>query len=269
MPASRLAAVSAHATSVRRSSLVAALITVALGASSAANAATVLIDFGNNNSFRGASVVNPDSNGNTWNSLQTGVFYTNLLDTTGAATTIDFGFSTGVGTDSFNGPAGVTTNTPLTQAEIDAADIDQAALGILGVKAAAVDFVSGAGVRFEVQQLDPTKTYNLTFFGSHKFSSVDATRYTVFSDNTYTVPVATGTLNVQTPGSPNLHNRDRVLTLSGIAPQAGNIFYVEFIGADGGGVGYLNDMVISEVVPEPTSIAVIGAAGLLLARRRR
>jgi hypothetical protein len=37
---------------------------------------TVLIDFGNDNSFRGVSVPAPDQNGNYWNSLLPGLFYT-------------------------------------------------------------------------------------------------------------------------------------------------------------------------------------------------
>src|SRR4030095_9481216 len=93
---------------------------------SSAMAATVLIDFGNNNSYRGVSAPNPDPNGNFWNSLQTGLFYQNLINTSNSPTTIDFGFSTGVGTDSFNGPAGVTSNPP-TPAEIAATDINTAA----------------------------------------------------------------------------------------------------------------------------------------------
>jgi hypothetical protein len=245
------------------------VVMTALGLAEAAGAATVLIDFGNNNSFRGASAPSPDQNGNRWNSMQPGLFYTNLIDTTGAATTIDFGFSTPVGTDSFNGPAGVTNNSPLTQAEIDAADIDQAALGNLGVKAAAVDFAAEANCRFEVQQLDPTKLYNLTFFGSHKFSTSDSTTYSIYTDNTFTTLVASGALNVQQPGSPNLHNRDTVLTLSNIAPQASNILYVQFTGTTGG-FGYLNSMSISEAVPEPGSgLALCALAGLMAARRRR
>ena len=244
-----------------------ALIT-GVGLAASAEAATVLIDFGNNNSFRGASVPNPDQNGNRWNSMQPGLFYTNLIDTTGAATTIDFGFSTPVGTDSFNGPAGVTSNSPLTQAEIDAADIDEAALGNLGVKAAAVDFAAETNCRFEIQQLDPTKTYNLKFFGSHKFSTSDSTTYSIYTDNTFTSLVASGVLNVQQPGSPNLHNRDTVLTLSNIAPQTANILYVQFTGTTGGN-GYLNSMAISEV-PEPGSgLAVCALAGLMAARRRQ
>src|SRR3954465_10053436 len=127
----------------RAAGLAVAMITGGIGLTASADAAApVLIDFGNNQSFRGASVVNPDQNGNQWTSMRTGVFYQNLIDATGTPTTIDFGFSTPVGTDSYNGPAGPTVNSPLTQAEIDATDIDQAALGILGVKAAAVDFVA-------------------------------------------------------------------------------------------------------------------------------
>jgi hypothetical protein len=253
-------------TLVNRFALAVALA-AALG--STAGAQTVLIDFGNNTSFRGASVVNPDENGNAWNSLQPGLFYSNLVDTGNNATTIDFGFSTPVGTDSFNGPAGVTANSPLTAAEIAAADIDAAALGILGVKAAAVDFAAEVNTRFEIQQLDPANTYTLTFFGSHKFSADDATVYSVYTDNTYSTLVASGSLNVQTPGSPSLHNRDKVLTLSNLAPQTSNILYVQFTGANGN-TGYLNSLAITAVpVPEPaTALLLVGGAALALGYRR-
>lgn len=243
------------------------------GLAGSAMAQTVLIDFGQDNSFRGVSVPNPDPNGNTWNSLTPGFFYTNLVDITNTATTIDFGFSTPVGTDSFNGPAGVTSFPDPTPAEIAATDIDIAALGLLGVKEAAIDFAASPDpgdprARFEIQQLDPTKTYNLTLFGSHKFSNNDATVYSVFTDNTYTTLVATASLNVQQPGSPNLHNRDTVVTFSGLSPQASNILYVQFVGAQGS-LGYLNSMQIT-AVPEPSALLgmATGLAALCGLRRR-
>lgn len=251
-------------------------MTLAMVASLAASAAaqTVLIDFGTNASFRGVDVPIPDANGNYWNGVAPGGFFVDLKDTTNVPTTIDFGFSTPVGTDSFNGPAGATTFPDPTAGEIAATDIDVAALGILGIKEAAIDFVAGPSlvdnrVRFEIQQLDPSKTYNLTFFGSHKFSDDDTTVFTVFSDNTYLTPVATTSLNVQTPGSPFLHNRDTVATLTGIAPQASNILYVQFVGINGGN-GYLNDMVIT-AVPEPSALLCMasGVALLVGLRRRR
>ncbi|HZJ16479.1 MAG TPA: hypothetical protein VFD27_15595, partial [Chthoniobacteraceae bacterium] len=218
---------------------------------SSAMAATVLIDFGNNTSFRGVSVPNPDPNGNFWNSLQPGLFYQNLVGTSNTATTIDLGFSTPVGTDSYNGPAGVTSDPP-TAAEIAATDIDTAALGILGVKEAAFDYAAtpapNTPARFEIQQLDPTKRYNLTFFGSHKYNTNDTTTYSIYTDNTYTTLVSSVNLFV---GSGNTHNRDQVAVLNNIAPQTSNILYVQFFGAGGSGEGYLNSMSLS-VVPDPS-----------------
>jgi hypothetical protein len=234
---------------------------------------TVLIDFGNDNSFRGVSVPIPDQNGNYWNSLFPGLFYVDLIDEDNNPTTIDFGFSTPVGTDSFNGPAGPTSFPDPTPAEIAATDIDEAALGKLGVKTAAIDFAASPGgadnrTRFEIQQLDPTKTYNLTFFGSHKFSDADTTIYSVYTDNTYTTLVDTTSLNVQTPGSPHLHNRDTVATINNLSPQASDILYVEFVGTNNL-LGYLNSLQIT-AVPEPSSLLLLaGSISLVFAFRRR
>jgi hypothetical protein len=217
-----------------------------------ASGQTVLIDFGNDASFRGLSVNNPDANGNHWNSLRTGVFYQNLIDTTNASTNIDFGFSTPVATDSFNGPAG-PTDASMLETDVLFTDIDATALGNLGgALEAAFDYVAGPDlpdnrVRFEIQQLDPAKKYNLTFFGSHKFSTDSTTVYSVYSDNTYSTVVGTASLDVQDPVAPfNVHNRDRVATISNLSPQASDILYVEFVGS-AGGLGYLNDMQIEAV----------------------
>src|SRR5215213_2250719 len=168
----------------------------------AANAQTVLVDFGSNASFRGVSVPAPDLNGHYWNSLTPGPFFANLIDINNTPTTIDLGFDTPVGTDSFNGPAGATSFPSPTAAEIAATDIDAAALGNLGVKEAAIDFAASPGsgnnnTRFQIQGLDPSKSYTLTLFGSHKFSDNDATVYSVFSDATYTTSIASTSLNVQ------------------------------------------------------------------------
>ncbi len=182
------------------------------------------------------------------------------------------GFDTAVGTDSFNGPAGVTTIPP-TPAEIAATDIDATALGNLGGSwRAAFDFAASPGgadnrTRFQIQQLDPAKRYNLTFFGSHKFSTDDATVYSVYTDNTYSTLVASASLNVQQPGSPNLHNRDKVATIGNLAPQASNILYVQFVGS-AGGLGYLNDFQIS-VIPEPSAFLLLVSGVCLVVGFRR
>ncbi len=246
---------------------------IGLAVAGSAKAAVVLVDFGSNSSFRGVSVPAPDSNGNYWNSIVPGPFIPTLVNTSNVATTMALGFDTPVGTDSFNGPAGVTSFPNPTPAEVAATDINASALGILGIKEAAIDFAASPGgadnrTRFQLQGLDPTKKYNLTFFGSHKFSDNDTTVYSIYSDNTYTGLVASASLNVQTPGSPNLHNRDMLATISNLSPQASNILYVQFVGS-AGGLGYLNDMSITEVIPEPSGLAAFGLVGLLAARRRR
>lgn len=227
------------------------------GLAVSAHAQTVLIDFGNNvTSYRGLPIANPDANGYNWNSLQPGLFYTDLVDSDNNATTIDFGFSTPVGTDSYNGPAGATSAGTILS-DVTFADVDATSLGILGGACDAdtgtgtcegvFDFAAtdpGAPVRFEIQELDLTKTYNLTFFGSHKYSVGNTTTYNVYTDDTYTTLVDSASLQHQDSSDPSMHNRDMVATISGVSPSATSILYLEFIGDSSvtGSQGYLNVM---------------------------
>jgi hypothetical protein len=234
---------------MRRASLVPALALL-VGQALFAHAQTVLIDFGSDTSFRGLSVNNPDTNGNYWNSLQPGLFYENLIDIDNVATTIDLGFDTPVATDSYNGPAGPTDESSL-EFDVQLTQIDAAALGNLGGSFEGVfDYAAGYNgvehfpVRFQVQGLNPASAYNLTFFGSHKFSEDSTTVYTVYTDDTYTTPVATTSLLIQDPFF--THNMDRLATITGVSPQTDNILYVEFVGETGKG-GYLNAMQIEAI----------------------
>ena len=248
-------------------------VVVAAAVAAPTRAAVVLVDFGSDASFRGATVPNPDPNGHSWNSIAPGAFILNMIDLDGHETAVDLGFDTPVGTDSFNGPAGVTSFPP-TPAQIAATDIDATALGNLGVMEAVFDFAASPGgadnrTRVQIQQLNRATPYALTFFGSHKFSTDDATVYTVYSDAGYTNPLGTARLNVQQPGAPHLHNRDTVAIIDGLAVPANGILYVEFVGANGN-LGYLNAMQIA-AVPEPGTWATLtcGAALLASLRRRR
>ncbi|WP_425399536.1 PEP-CTERM sorting domain-containing protein [Aeoliella sp.] len=237
----------------------ACLAVLAITASSL-NAQTVLIDFGNDSSFRGISVPGPDSNGNSWTSVWSGAYYPNLVDTAGNPTPFAFGFDPSApgGTDSYNGPAGAT-DSGVPADHLVNVDIDAAALGDLGGSLeAAIDFSDNA--RFQVQGLDPSKTYDLTFFGSHKYNNNNTTTYSLhdvgFVNQFESVDLVVGVNE--------LHNRDMTATLSGVSPQPDGILYVQSL-------GYINAMSVT-AVPEPGAIALLaGGCGLLaiVARRRK
>jgi hypothetical protein len=239
-------------TFLQRVACLAGALAFMLGMAVSTSAQSVLIDFGSDSSYRGLSVINPDSNGNYWNSLQPGAPGINLIDTDNNATTLDLYFDTPVGTDSFNGPAGITDEKTL-EFDVEMTDIDSAALGNLGgALEGPFDFAASPGgadnrTRFQIQQLDPAKKYTLTFFGSHKYSDNATTVYSVYTDNLYTTLVDSASLDVMEPGPPNgQHNRDKVAAISNLSPQTGNTLYVQFVGSEDG-MGYLNDMQIDAI----------------------
>ena len=251
---------------IRRAALAAAATSAVavLASTGVTRAAEFLIDLGNNSSYRGASVVSPDANGNTWTSVWSGAFYQDIRDSAGNTTPVDFGFTSPGGTDSYNGPAGVDPDTgnpnPPSSSVFDAA-----ALGDLGVNEAVFDYYTNS--TFQIQNLDPTMVYDLTFFGSHKYNTVDnTTRYTVYTDDTFSTPVASADLLVGVDADNNLGN---TATISGLSPQANDILYVGFRGATGGD-GYLNALRIQErAVPEPAVAVSLVGLGLAAAARRR
>ena len=119
--------------------------------------------------------------------------------------------------------------------------------------------------KFQIQGLDPTKQYKLTFFGSHKYNTDNTTIYSVCSDATYATVLASTSLLV---GVNDAHNQDTVAVINNVSPQANTIMYIKFLGSAGND-GYLNDMQL-EVVPEPATVTLIGLGllGVMVLRRR-
>jgi len=201
---------------------------------------TVLIAFGNNQSYRGINMPSPDLRGNFWNSVGAGAVNAPLKNAAGEVTTMGLGFDAAAGTDYYNGPSGATQDP-------SACVIDTDALGYLGIKEAVYHYYVNS--TFRIQGLDPTKVYSLTFFGSHKYSPSDYTTYSVCSDARYSMVVTSISLYVQSPGNPGAHNSNKVATISGLSPQSNGIIYIKFQGTnrDSSVGGYLNCMQIVDI----------------------
>lgn len=115
--------------------------------------------------------------------------------------------------------------------------------------------------QFKLFNLDPSKTYDFTFFASRQV--VGDTR-----DASYAV-------NGANSGSVVLNasnNNTEVVTVAGISPDGNNEIFVDVTPGpnnnNGQGFYYLG-LVQVDVVPEPASIALMGASGLMVLGRRR
>jgi|SRR5579862_810804 len=231
---------------------VAAVLTLILGLALTARSQSVLIKMGDNTTYQGTNAPSPDINGNYWNSVDSSQFFPGLtnIDGTagGAAWAIAFGFENGeVGnTGASNGPAGpVPPGTPANCV------IDANALGNLGIKQAVYDYYVNS--EFELQNLYPSRTYTLTFFGSHSQSPSDYTVYSIFTNSSYTMLESAVSQYTQYPASPSVPNSNLVVSAT-VLPAANGTLYVQFLGTNtvGGGVGtngaggYLNCMQVTQ-----------------------
>ncbi|MDF7824129.1 carbohydrate-binding protein [Pontiellaceae bacterium B12227] len=194
----------------------------------------LLVDFGTDGTFRGLSVSRPDLNGNYWNE----VGYSpanNMVDVGSNSTPFDIVMTSSFGTDSFNGPAG-GGNPPDPANTI----IDGVALGDLGITNAAYDYFAGVET-FEIRDLDVSKEYNLSFFGSHKYNTDNITVYSVTDSNGAVQASANLTVGVGAG-----HNSNSVAVIGNVSPEADGTIYVAFVG-DSGNSGYLNALRIEEL----------------------
>ena len=204
---------------------------------------TLLLDFGNDDSFRGASVPNPDPNGNYWNSVRPGLFFPELIDTENNVTTIAYGPGAHP-TDSYNGPAGAVDQPGIGPED---SEYDPVALGDIGVDEAVYDYHVGVlgteSAYFEIQGLEQGTDYTLSFYGAHKYIAEPSglTTYNVYADADRTQLLDSVDLSVGSIG--DVHNTNLLATLT-LQPGEDGIFYIEFGGADGVNDGYINAMSI-------------------------
>lgn len=245
--------------------------------SNQAKSELLLIDFGTSGAgwYGGASVVGADLNGNYWNSVTSGTYYSNLLNTSGVQTQIGgFGFLTGITFGSYNGPAGATSN-PLTQSQIDAT-VFTAGAGYFGVKEALVDYIKTSAsvprVKWVIDGLNSELLYTVKFYGSAKYQNDYATTLNVYSDNTFssTSFLSSDTANYQNPTQSWIINTTDVGVIENLRTVNGSLYF-EMLGTNGGS-GLLNAFSIesSSAIPEPTSISLLflGGAFILIKRRK-
>ena len=231
-------------------------------------AGTVLLDIGRSNVdggwYGGASPASPDANGNYWNTLDIGKYAGSMVDKTGAATSIGAGFI------NINNPIFTTWNGPAGAGTLADVTINSAALGDLGVKEAAFDYVHGTNIRMSINGLTAGQSYDFSFFSSRRWEGDASTTFTIYGSNTFDSGslLKSGTLANRSSAQGWVHNADTLLTLNNLAPTSTSL-YIDIAGASGG-AGALNAMSITSV-PEPNSATLLlaGLAGAHFARRLR
>lgn len=212
--------------------------------------ARILVDFG-----EGFTLTPSPTNGVYWNNvgghnantigINTGPagLLSNMVDTTGAATTVDLQMTT-----AFQGAYGGGTTA-----------------STLYPVSAAKDTLYGYSVSpaFTLQGLDSATAYDITFYASTLQATSHLTNYTVTGTGS---PVVVTLENSTTISG----NPDSTVTALNITPTALGEITVQISEQAGspGTAWFLGVMEISPV-PEPTSVALLGLAGLAMLRRRR
>jgi len=227
---------------------IAAVLVLVLGGALSARSQTVLIKMGDNQTFNGTNAPSPDIHGHYWNNVDSSQFFPALTNIDGTLGTWGFGFEVGKAgdTDANNGPAG-----PVPPGTAANCVISANALGNLGIKEAVYDYYVNS--QFEIQNLYPSRTYTLTFFGSHSSSPSDYTVYSIFTNSAYSMLETSVNLNVQYPANTSVPNSNMVVSAT-VQPAANGTLYIQFLGTNtvNGGVGtgmvggYLNCLQITE-----------------------
>ncbi|MEO1054970.1 MAG: RHS repeat-associated core domain-containing protein, partial [Bacteroidota bacterium] len=170
--------------------------------------------------------------------------FAGLQDTTGTATGIDMTFLTGWG-GAFNDGA-VTGND--SGVYPDAVMDEYYYFGIFG---------GPEQVDIRIDNLDPTKIYDFTFFGSSVWGGTGSNPVSDNGETVYTIGNISLPLHVQ-------NNTGNTVTIPGIVPNAQGQVTISMTKGAGAQVGYINAMVLEEriaidqgQVPDAIELAVL------------
>lgn len=238
-----------------------------------AHAASYLIDFSRNDNVNGHVTSSPDAFSNHWNnmayvptsgnSVANGLSLTDLVDVDNQSSTIDLTLTdTDWQTNGRQNGALIAPNGP-----------QQSLLGDFAIETATEDyfFVNNASATLSITGLDPALTYNFDFFGSRFQNNGDGdvrtSRYTITDLNgPHFVDLVTTGLNI---GSNGIYdgNDDEIVSLNDMVPTASGTMEFQ-LSIVNGGFAYINAMRITSV-PEPSTVALLGAVAPFVLRRRR
>ena len=136
-------------------------------------AKTVLLDIGRSGTsgvgegwYNGATPPSPDTNGNYWNTLDSGKYAGSMKDKTNGTTSIGAGFI------DTNSPTFTTYNGPAGDGTLAAVTINSAALGDLGIAEAAFDYVCGTNIRMSIDGLTVGKKYRINLYSSRRWGGM-------------------------------------------------------------------------------------------------
>lgn len=243
-----------------KTSLYAVACALAMGFANYASGQTILIDFGNNGT-NGNITASPDSNGKFWNNSYAGSFtITNMVTSSNVATAIDLVYTTAVATNTASlGVGAAPTPFNITTAYEDA-------IFSTGTTAP-------TGITIRLSQLDLTKTYKFTLFGSRSAADSRTTNFSITGGTTVAGTLQTSGANLG--GAGVNYNNSSVLVLgdpSGLAPNVSSQIDITFYATstDTNKFAYLNSLQI-EVIPEPTTWALLAftLTTVMVLRRRR
>jgi len=224
--------------------------------------AVYLIDFGRHDSgTNGLPTSNPDHNGNYWNNfgnllqgVSLGSSISNLVSMTNGASTA--GITINSSGWSCNGKlnGGLLTPSP-------------ALLGILAVTNATMDyfFTQTTNTSFLVTGLDPSRLYNLEFFGTRDTNQI---RVTTYASGTNAVALTTSGAGIGTGGTSLNNNTTAVLRA--LSPDGSGQLPVT-VAATTGGFGYMGILKIEEVSmsasTNPAPVISLSPAALMFTTR--
>lgn len=223
------------------------LAAVACGFGLSAGASTVMFDFGNSSD----SGANEQAGWTQFDAPQGGI----AAPFTSPADPVENWTVTLIKTGDGSGTVGGRNRNPLTTG------------GTFTLGDVYIDFIT-SWETLKINNLDSTKTYDVQFI---MFDSNQADgRSQSVTNTTGGGSVLLGSSNGPGSGGTTLtSDLDFSVFGTGLTPDGSGVLEFKFANTSSGTANLINGLVITEVVPEPSSLALLGLGGLAMIRRRR